>query len=872
MRITQFKPALFLLLFLGITGFSIASRSPGIWLLGCCGVGLNGWLVLTGRFKPLPRLLANLITLASMFFVARQFFSPIGGPAASPVMTIGQFLVILQVVKLWEQRANRDYGQLLVLSLLLMVAASINTSSLLFGILLLLYLFLSLYCCLLFHLKVETDKAMAAYPLPEEKVSPAVLRQDQRFLARSMRRLSVVTATGSILTAVVVFLVFPRGSGQSFLAPSQSRAGQSMTGFVDELNFNQVARIQQNDRIMGYTSVTKNGRPMGPGDTIYFRGVTMDRYRGAAVEPLGGIGRRTLGRGGFARDARDYAPSNVSRYTAYAPREVTFLTASTPPAAAVTYEQKTSLSPTGTRAIFVVSGSGTPGERVSTARSFTPHRDVSTMPGTDLSLQTEDPLSSAIEYDVTSDDAANPRDFNQARFPTRFPADFSLLEPADIVHPTTSEIVPSLRATSRVYGPMYLRCFGFRDGDYIIEAGGVKLGDVASTQRVSVLLDAYMAGKPIVAVRSNRLITLPYVHPDIEAYARRVDVSGVDDAGRPLAAQREKLGGPSAVDEEIAANIARHLRNEFSYTLDISDSESRREADPILWFLSKDGRRGHCEYFAAAMSLLCQSVGVNARVALGFKCDEFNPYSNQFVIRQAHAHAWVEVLTPTGWVTFDPTSARDVDNQPHEYGLYQQIKHMLNWLEFSYANNVIAYDNDSREGLIQAIETEMTRPLYRGVNEGWLTRKLSDSTLYRAITDPDSALVRWVIIVVALIAAAMALRWAIRRWLLRRRAARIGLAALPHDEQLRLARQLGFYDDLLRILERRKIDRPAHLTPLEFSRSLLFLPHSAYRSIRRLTEVFYRVRYGQQDLSAGLQRRLQKVIQRLDQDLDATPG
>jgi hypothetical protein len=32
-------------------------------------------------------------------------------------MIIGKFLVLLQLIKLWEQRANRDYAQLLVLSL-----------------------------------------------------------------------------------------------------------------------------------------------------------------------------------------------------------------------------------------------------------------------------------------------------------------------------------------------------------------------------------------------------------------------------------------------------------------------------------------------------------------------------------------------------------------------------------------------------------------------------------------------------------------------------------------------------------------------------------------------------------------------------------
>src|SRR3954470_4549132 len=163
-NIRQFKPALYVLVLFGITGFALASQSPIVWLIGCGGVLANAWLVHTGRFKPLPRTVANLITLLSMVFVGRQL---VGAERTSAVLVIGQFLVALQLVKFWEQRANRDYGQLLVLSLLLMVAASINTSSLFFGLLLVAYLFLSLYCCLLFHLKVETDSAKSALSLPE---------------------------------------------------------------------------------------------------------------------------------------------------------------------------------------------------------------------------------------------------------------------------------------------------------------------------------------------------------------------------------------------------------------------------------------------------------------------------------------------------------------------------------------------------------------------------------------------------------------------------------------------------------------------------------------------------------------------------------
>src|SRR5690349_7235361 len=102
-NIRQFKPALYLLVLLGMLGFALASRSPWIGALGCGGVLINAWLVHGGRFRPLPRLAANFITLAAMAIVGRQLLA---GGGSNTIMIIGQFLVALQLVKLWEQRAN----------------------------------------------------------------------------------------------------------------------------------------------------------------------------------------------------------------------------------------------------------------------------------------------------------------------------------------------------------------------------------------------------------------------------------------------------------------------------------------------------------------------------------------------------------------------------------------------------------------------------------------------------------------------------------------------------------------------------------------------------------------------------------------------
>jgi hypothetical protein len=72
------------------------------------------------------------------------------------------------------------------------------------------------------------------------------------------------------------------------------------------------------------------------------------------------------------------------------------------------------------------------------------------------------------------------------------------------------------------------------------------------------------------------------------------------------------------------------------------------------------------------------------------------------------------------------------------------------------------------------------------------------------------------------------------------------------------------------LLERHRISRRPHLTPMEFSNSITFLPSEAFDAVRRLTEIFYRVRYGRKELSHAQQRRLGRVIERVGAMLAST--
>ncbi len=78
--------------------------------------------------------------------------------------------------------------------------------------------------------------------------------------------------------------------------------------------------------------------------------------------------------------------------------------------------------------------------------------------------------------------------------------------------------------------------------------------------------------------------------------------------------------------------------------------------DPVDEFLF-DSRRGFCEHYASAFTVLMRAAGLPARVMTGYQGGEDNPLGDYFIVRQSDAHAWSEVwLRGRGWVRVDPTA------------------------------------------------------------------------------------------------------------------------------------------------------------------------------------------------------------------------
>ena len=123
------------------------------------------------------------------------------------------------------------------------------------------------------------------------------------------------------------------------------------------------------------------------------------------------------------------------------------------------------------------------------------------------------------------------------------------------------------------------------------------------------------------------------------------------ESARKLARQwRHDLGSARV----IVARSLRYFHDEpFHYTLD----PPRLGSDPVDEFLFKT-RRGFCEHYASAFTLMMRAADIPARVVTGYQGGEINPVGHYLNVRQRDAHAWAEVwLPPNGWVRVDPTAA-----------------------------------------------------------------------------------------------------------------------------------------------------------------------------------------------------------------------
>jgi hypothetical protein len=121
-------------------------------------------------------------------------------------------------------------------------------------------------------------------------------------------------------------------------------------------------------------------------------------------------------------------------------------------------------------------------------------------------------------------------------------------------------------------------------------------------------------------------------------------------------AHQATSGATSAYDR--AATLETYLRDNFTYSTHVAGVPP--DQDWVDYFLF-DSKQGYCDYFATTMVVLLRAEGVPARVASGFAPGDFDADTGMSIVRENHAHTWVEAYFPGySWITFEPSAIRPI--------------------------------------------------------------------------------------------------------------------------------------------------------------------------------------------------------------------
>lgn len=326
----------------------------------------------------------------------------------------------------------------------------------------------------------------------------------------------------------------------------------------------------------------------------------------------------------------------------------------------------------------------------------------------------------------------------------------------------------------------------------------------------------------------------------------------------PLGALRELLSLPETTDPRIrelaqqmtagadtpaqkARAIENHLRQDYGYTLELL---SKPVADPLAYFLF-ERKKGHCEYFASSMAVMLRTLGIPSRVVTGFQSGVYNPMTGWQVIRASDAHSWVEAwIEGRGWTTFDPTP---FDTSGGEAGVLSRLALLTDTATQFWNDWVMSYDLNHQMALASRMQ-----------EAGRSMRFMDFDDLALALKTGAREGVRYLSLLIGILALAIvgilygpaAMAW----WKRRRQARKIGGGLSdPSDATI-------LYQQMLALLAKRGVQKPAWYTPVEFAR-VVKTPQMA-PLVEEATAAYNELRFGgRRDAAPRMLRVLDQIRQ-----------
>ncbi len=254
--------------------------------------------------------------------------------------------------------------------------------------------------------------------------------------------------------------------------------------------------------------------------------------------------------------------------------------------------------------------------------------------------------------------------------------------------------------------------------------------------------------------------------------------------------QAIKVTADARTPYEKVMAISKYL-SQFPYQVKISPPP--KGTDPVAYFLFQQ-KSGFCLYYASAMAVMLRSVGVPARLAVGYLPGDPGKQPGQYLLRDNAYHAWPQIyLNGYGWIDFEATpggggSGVALDTPWVSDEALAELPQWNVWAPYPWLDTPSA--PTSKAAGSSALEKEP------GNGQFFFAKGLGIAIVVIFLV---------VFILIVLATPVLALRVAFYRWLWR--VDRDKLSSLAYDKLCNLAARIG-------------LGPQPHQTPLEFAASL----------------------------------------------------
>ena len=366
----------------------------------------------------------------------------------------------------------------------------------------------------------------------------------------------------------------------------------------------------------------------------------------------------------------------------------------------------------------------------------------------------------------------------------------------------------------------------------------------------------------------------------VSEYLEKKHCSKVPDAlerlkahAKSVIATEQKRAGRALTELEQARAIEAHLRDSGLYSYSLTMRPHPLKVDPVEDFLF-NSHSGHCQYFASALGLMLRSIGIPARLVTGFKGGEVQA-DGVLLVEKRYSHAWVEAwIDNQKWVTFDATPEADRAASVAAVGAKRSIWTALSSsLSGAWESNVLNISLERQEDLFYRPMREALTGLRDYVADFTDSPASSLLKLFVFLGNPRQWQTTSGVIRLALFVALL--------WLLRRSVLRLGLKWGWWRSKAEAAprRRVEFYERFARLMQSHGEQRQPAETQSEFIQSVTQRLANRQRtavSSREVTpspslvpigDLFYRVRFGDEELLVEEATQMNELLTQLEQAL-----